>query len=438
MSKKISVFGLGYVGTVTAACLAQNKHRVIGVDVAEEKINLINAGRSPIIERDIDQVVAEGVAKGLLQATADVAHAVHASDLAIVCVGTPSSENNSLDTRFVEQVTAQIGVALKDQNKDGFLFVLRSTVLPGTTARTVIPLLERTSGRTAGNGYDVAFHPEFLREGSSVKDFHHPPKIVIGERAPGTARALKELYDGTKAPVFATTIEIAELIKYSANAFHAVKITFANEVGSLCQRLGIDAHEVMDMFCADTQLNISRAYLRPGFAFGGSCLPKDVRALIYHARHGDLELPLLESLLASNHEQIERVFRRIERHRPALVGMYGLAFKPGTDDLRESPLVTLAERLLGKGMVLRIFDPNVETSRLVGGNRAYVEQRLPHLSRQLVSCAETLAECDIIVVGHPMHDDSQMDHWLEAGRHVLDLTGATKRRTHPSYEGLYW
>ena len=438
MNKRISVFGLGYVGTVTAACLAANKHKVIGVDVAPEKINLINQGRSPIIERDIDQVVAEGVSSGNLRATDDVARAIADSDIAIVCVGTPSSENNSLDTHYVEQVTAQIGNAVKEQKKDGLLFVLRSTVLPGTTAKIVIPILERTSGRAPGNGYDIAFHPEFLREGSSVKDFHHPPKIVIGERAPGTAERLKELYEGAKAPLFATTIETAEMIKYSANSFHAAKITFANEIGSLCRRLGIDGQEVMEMFCADTQLNISRAYLRPGFAFGGSCLPKDVRALIYHARHGDLELPLLESLLASNDEQIDRVFRRIERSRPAVVGLFGLAFKPGTDDLRESPLVALAERLLGKGISLRIFDPNVETSRLVGGNRAYVEERLPHLSRQLVGSADALSDCDVIVIGHPLQDETQLDRWLSAGRRVLDLTGASKRRGHPSYEGLYW
>lgn len=435
---RISVFGLGYVGTVTAACLAANGNQVIGVDVVQDKVEDINAARSPIVEDDVDRLVAHAVAAGCLRATTDHEQAIADSELAVICVGTPSAENGNVDTRYVERVAAQIGAALYNRQKERFLVVLRSTVLPGTTRSLVITTLERTSGRAVGQGYDVLYHPEFLREGSSVKDFYHPPKIVVGERSPSTARLLLNLYDSIQAPRFVTSLEVAEMIKYADNVFHAVKITFANEIGQLCQRLGIDSREVMEIFCADTQLNISPVYLRPGFAFGGSCLPKDVRALVYYARHHDLRLPLLEGALPSNDEQVERVLQRIERYRPGQIGLVGLAFKPGTDDLRESPLVTLAERLLGKGYQLCIYDPQVQTARLVGGNRAYVKQHLPHLSRLLIPFLNDLCHCDLIVVGHPMPDDTWLNHWLEEDKIVLDLVGKRSRPSHPGYEGLYW
>ncbi|HKP84684.1 MAG TPA: nucleotide sugar dehydrogenase [Blastocatellia bacterium] len=435
---RISVFGLGYVGTVTAACLAAGGHKVVGVDVAPDKVESINGGRSPIIERDIDRVISKGVNEGFLRATSETEDAIAESDLAIVCVGTPSSENGSLDTQYVERVSQQIGAALSRTQKKDFLFVLRSTVLPGTTRKIVIPILEQAAGRAAGDGYDVAFYPEFLREGSSVEDFHHPPKIVVGERAAATSQALEQLYAGIQAPRFVTTIEMAEMVKYADNSFHAVKITFANEVGRICRALGIDGRGVMEIFCADRLLNISPAYLRPGFAFGGSCLPKDVRALVYQARHSDLDLPLLEGVMASNSKQVERVFRRIESYRPERVGLSGLAFKPGTDDLRESPLVSLAERLLGRGYKLSIYDLDVKAARLVGGNRAYVEQHLPHLSRLLVSSLDDLSDCDTIVIGHPLNEESRLDRWLEDGKRVLDLVGKQARASHPGYEGLHW
>ncbi|HJQ68480.1 MAG TPA: nucleotide sugar dehydrogenase [Blastocatellia bacterium] len=435
---RISVFGLGYVGTVTAACLADDGHEVIGVDTAEDKVERINAGRSPIVESGLDEIIARAVDASRLQATADADRAVAASELAIVCVGTPSSENSSLDTRYVERVTSEIGASISNNRKRDFLFVLRSTVLPGTTRNLVIPALESSSGRACGDGYDVAFYPEFLREGSSVEDFYSPPKIVVGERAAGAGEKLADLYKDIEAPRFVTSLEVAEMTKYTDNAFHAVKITFANEIGRLCRALGIDSRDVMKIFCADTQLNISPAYFRPGFAFGGSCLPKDVRALIYRARHSDIHLPLLEGVLPSNVEQVERVFQRVESRRPSDVGLVGLAFKPGTDDLRESPLVTLAERLLGRGYKLRIYDPEVETARLVGGNRAYVELHLPHLSRLMVPSIEEVGACDIIIVGHPLKEDSLIDRWLGEGKHVLDLVGKKARADHPRYDGLYW
>ena len=435
---RISVFGLGYVGTVTAACLAANGHRVIGVDVAEDKVESINCGRSPIVERDVDRIIGEAVAAGNLRATTEAVDAISGSELAIVCVGTPSWDNSGVDTQYVERVTAQIGAALSGSNKEDFLFTLRSTVVPSTTQELVLPILEKTSGRAVGQGYDVAFHPEFLREGSSVEDFYHPPKIVVGERCPGVSGPLQSLYENIEAPRFITTLEAAEMIKYADNAFHAVKITFANEIGHLCKSLGIDSREVMEMFCSDRQLNISPAYFRPGFAFGGSCLPKDVRALIHEARHSDLHLPLLEGVLPSNYEQVERVVRIIERYSPESLGLLGLSFKPGTDDLRESPLVTVAERLLGRGYKLRIHDPSVETARLVGGNRAYVERHLPHLSRLMVPSLEDFNECDVVVIGHPLKEAGRLDAWLEQGKRVLDLVGKQSRSGHSGYSGLYW
>jgi len=435
---RISVFGLGYVGTVTAACLAASGHRVIGVDVAADKVESINVGRSPIVERDVERIIGEAVAAGNLHATTEANQAIAGSDLAIVCVGTPSPDSRGIDTQYVERVTAQIGAALSGCQKEDFLFTLRSTVVPGTTQKLVVPILEQSSGRAIGQGYEVAFYPEFLREGSSVEDFYHPPKIVIGERCPGGSQLLQSLYEKSEAPRFTTTVAVAEMIKYADNAFHAVKITFANEIGYFCKSLGIDSHEVMEIFCSDRQLNISPAYFRPGFAFGGSCLPKDVRALIHEARHSDLHLPLLESVLPSNFEQVGRVFRLIERYSPELIGLVGLSFKPGTDDLRESPLVTVAERLLDRGYKLRIHDPNVETARLVGGNRAYVERHLPHLSRLMVSSLDDFSECDVVVIGHPLKEAERLDTWLEEGKRVLDLVGKHSRSGNPGYSGLHW
>jgi GDP-mannose 6-dehydrogenase len=435
---RISVFGLGYVGTVTAACLAATGHQVIGVDVAPDKVESINNGRSPIIERDVDRIISETSATSNLRATTNAGDAIADSQLAIVCVGTPSSNDGGFDSQYVERVMEEIGAALANTQKEGFLVALRSTVVPGTTKKLIAPVLERSSGRAIGQGYDVAFHPEFLREGTSVEDFYHPPKIVIGERIPGSSGVLQSLYETIDAPRFVTTLEAAEMIKYADNAFHAVKITFANEIGNICKSHGIDSREVMEMFCSDRQLNISPSYLRPGFAFGGSCLPKDVGALLHEARHRDLHLPLLEGLLPSNKEQIERVLRLIERDSPKLIGLVGLSFKPGTDDLRESPLVTLAERLLGRGYQLRIHDPNVETSRLVGGNRAYVERHLPHLSRVLVSTLDDMSECKVVVIGHPLQEAVRLDAWLAEGKRVLDLVGKQSRSGHPGYNGLYW
>lgn len=433
---RISVFGLGYVGVVTAACLAQDGHKVIGVDVEQSKVELINKGRAPIIEEKIEDLIQAGKRSGRLTATTDAQRGIEESDMAIVCVGTPSlTGNGGLDTRYVESVTAEIGDLIHGRPRP-FLFVLRSTVLPGTTRSLVIPILEEHAGRPVGDGFDVVFHPEFLREGTSVHDFYNPPKIVVGERVPGHGAQVFDLYRSIESPCFAVSIEEAETVKYVDNAFHAVKITFANEIGQFCQASGVDSRAVMDIFCADTKLNISSKYLRPGFAFGGSCLPKDLRALLHTARVENINLPMLEHLLPSNMAQIERVLAMVIEANVQRVGLVGLAFKPGTDDLRESPLVELAERLIGKGFTLQIWDSKVRLVQLMGSNLNYVEKRLPHLAQLLVDNVRDLDGCDLIIVGHPTHDD-QVQRWLAQKKQVLDLVGK-EEITHPLYSGVAW
>lgn len=432
----ISIFGLGYVGTVSAACLAQDGHRVIGVDISDAKVDRINRGQAPIIEAEIGELVADGVRSGRLSATTDAEYAVEQSGVALICVGTPSVDNGGLDTQYIERVSAQIGGLISDRTRP-FIFVLRSTVLPGTVGSLVIPTIEEHSGRRVGNGYEVVFHPEFLREGTAVKDFYDPPKIVIGERVPGAGQAVIDLYERIDSPRFVTSIRVAEMVKYADNAFHAVKITFANEIGRFCEAHSVDSREVMDIFCADTKLNISAKYLRPGFAFGGSCLPKDVRALLYAAGSQGLSLPMLEGVLPSNKTQIELALHSVLKNGTRKVGLVGLSFKPGTDDLRESPLVELAERLIGKGVDLKIWDDNVRDAWLVGSNKAYVEKRLPHLVELLVSSGDDLDDCDVIIVGHPVAT-GQLRDWLEQGIDVLDLEGSVGNITHPRYQGIAW
>ena len=433
---RISVFGLGYVGVVTAACFAKDGHQVIGIDIDKEKVDLINKGISPIIENGIDELIGEGVRAGRLAATASAEEAVHFSDLAFICVGTPSLPGGTLDTRSIESASAQLGDQLRARTAP-FLIVIRSTALPGTTRTLAIPTLEAHSGRPIGDGYDVVYHPEFLREGTSVPDFYDPPKIVVGERVSGAGQLVLQLYEGIECPRFTTSIELAEAVKYADNAFHALKITFANEVGRFCKAEGIDAREVMDLFCADTKLNISPRYLRPGFAFGGSCLGKDLRALLSEAHAKGVQLPLLDSILSSNRAQVEQVVRLIETHSPESVGLVGLSFKPGTDDLRESPLVQLAKQIVGKVGRLLIYDERVQADRLIGSNKAYIEQHLPRLPGLLVESPHHLSDCDLIVVGHPL-DDHWLREWMAAGILVLDLVGAADHAAHERYAGIAW
>ncbi|MFI8106127.1 nucleotide sugar dehydrogenase [Streptomyces sp. NPDC086023] len=440
---RISVLGLGYVGCVSAACLASLGHEVIGVDVSQVKVDLVNSGRAPVVEERIGDLIAEVVRTGALRATGDVREAVLGSDVSLVCVGTPSEPNGSLCTTYLERVTEQIGAALAERGGRGgrHTVVFRSTMLPGTCLNLLVPILEKYIGGTAGVDVGVAVNPEFLREGSSVRDFFDPPKTVIGELDPASGDVVAALYAGLPGEVFRVPVPTAEAIKYADNAFHGLKIGFANELGAVCQALGVDSHQVMDVFLADRKLNISSAYLRPGFAFGGSCLPKDLRSLVHAARQADVSVPILSHVLPSNSDHLQRAVELVERTGKRRIGLFGLSFKPGTDDLRESPLVELAERLFGKGYDLRIYDPNVNLSRLLGANREYVETRLPHLAKLLSDSVEDVlrhAEVCLVGTGDPAVL-SALPHG--EGPVIVDLIrvpDAEARRAERGYVGLAW
>ena len=422
----LSIFGLGYVGTVLAGCLARAGHRVLGVDPETSKVDLINGGRSPIVEDEIEDLLREAVAAGTLSATTDVRAAVLASEISLICVGTPSKAGGELDLTYVRRVSAEIGAVLRDK-ATRHVVVVRSTVLPGTIDEVVVPAIEAASGKKLGAGFGVAMNPEFMRESSAVRDFYQPPKTVIGSSHPEDATLVAQLYAGLPGPLILTTVRTAEMVKYADNLWHAAKVTFANEIGILAKTLGADGREVMDIFCQDTKLNISPAYLRPGFAYGGSCLPKDVRAMTWAGRAREVEVPLLASLSASNEAQIRRATAAIVAQGRPRVGVLGFAFKGGTDDLRESPVVTLAETLLGKGCTIRLFDPYVNTARLVGSNRRYIESHLPHLEKLMVeSAAEAVAGADVILLGNSAAADPTVLASLQSGQLVLDLTSAAK------------
>jgi GDP-mannose 6-dehydrogenase len=439
---RVSIFGLGYVGTVCAACLARFGHEVVGVDVNEEKNAQISAGRSPIVEPGLEELIRAAVEAGRLEATRDHARAIATTELSLICVGTPSRRNGSLDTRHVEEVARDLGRALKGR-AERHTVVVRSTLLPGTTLSLVQPALEGESGRRCGEDLGLAYNPEFLREGSAVADFHDPPYTLVGGIDEQSARATAELYAGLDAPLHLVSIPEAEMAKYAANAFHAAKIVFANEVAAFSHAAGVDGRRVMDLLVEDSRLNISPAYLRPGFAFGGSCLPKDVRALLHAARQRDVELPLLESLPASNQLQLRRGIELVQAQAGKRVGVLGLSFKAGTDDLRESPVVQLVEALVGKGYEVRIYDGNVNLARVLGTNLAYIESVVPHLAELMVDDAEELlASCDTVVIGN----DSPEFAGLLAGagsQPVLDLVGVTlddgqREALGERYLGIAW
>ncbi|MFF8840182.1 nucleotide sugar dehydrogenase [Streptomyces sp. NPDC015130] len=440
---RISVFGLGYVGCVSAACLADMGHEVIGVDVNRVKVDLVNAGKAPVVEEGIGELVAEVVRTGALRATDDVREAIRDSDVSLICVGTPSEPNGSLCTTYLERVTEQIGAALAEGAAEGgrHTVVFRSTMLPGTCLNLLVPILEKYVGGTAGVDVGVAVNPEFLREGTSVRDFFDPPKTVIGELDPASGDVVRALYEGLPGEVFRVPIPTAEAIKYADNAFHGLKIGFANELGAVCRALGVDSHQVIDVFLADSKLNISPAYLRPGFAFGGSCLPKDLRSLVHAAQRADVSVPILSHVLPSNADHLQRAVDLVERTGKRRVGLFGLSFKPGTDDLRESPLVELAERLFGKGYELRIYDANVHLARLLGANREYIESRLPHLGQLLTdSVDEVLEHAEVCLVGTR---DPAVLKALPHGESpvivdLIHLPDADERRAEPGYVGLAW
>lgn len=437
---KISIFGLGYVGTVSAACLAEQGHNVVGVDVSTTKVDIINGGTSPVIEEAIDELIARGVQQGRLRATTDAGEGVSNSDLSLICVGTPSNENGSLDLTYVKRVAGDIGQAMR--HKDGFhVVVVRSTVLPGTTKKVIIPVLEQSSGLKAGQDFGVCFNPEFLREGTSVYDFHHPPFTVIGEHDSRSAEMLKELYQGLDAPVMVVPLQVAEMVKYTNNAFHALKVAFANEIGNLCKEQDIDSHQVMEIFCKDSKLNLSPYYLKPGFSFGGSCLPKDLRALLYQARTLDTRLPVLESILPSNSLQTRHGFDLVQRTGRKKVGVLGFSFKAGTDDLRESPMVELIETLIGKGYQVRVYDRNVCLARLQGANRAYIERGIPHISSLMTdSIEEVLSESEVIVIGNKAPEFADALTQLRPDQVVIDLVRIVPDATqlNGQYEGICW
>ena len=436
---RISIFGLGYVGCVSAACFAKTGHTVVGVDVAAAKRDILMEGRSPVIEKDLDELMANGVKSGRLSAVASAKDAIAVTDVSLICVGTPSNPNSSLNLQYVARVCEEIGEALRTK-KERHIVCVRSTMVPGSTETVVIPALKRGLGGELPDRVEVAVNPEFLREGTAVYDFFNPPKTVVGSEHESTADAIVALYGDIEAPVFKTPIKIAETVKYVDNVFHAVKISFANEIGSVCKSVGVDSHEVMRIFVEDKKLNISPAYLKPGFAFGGSCLPKDVRALVYLGRSHDLTLPMLSSLLPSNDTQIERAAHMIFSRGKKKLGFLGMSFKPGTDDLRESPLVRLIEQCLGKGYELRIFDQSVSLARLTGANKAYIEKEIPHISRLLSTDLQEVIEfAEVIVVGHRTKEFAAALEKSAGSRIVLDL--ARVFDTLPEgdrYEGLNW
>lgn len=438
---RLSILGLGYVGCVSAACFAERGHQVIGVDANPAKTEFLAQGKAPVVEELIGELTLAQVNSGRLTVSGDTTAAVAETDVTLVCVGTPSAPNGALSTSYLERATEQIGAALARKSA-WHTVVYRSTMVPGTCENLLIPILERVSGKRVGVDFGVCVNPEFLREGSSVRDFRDPPKTVVGESDSRSGAIVTGLYDGLPGQRFRVPIAVAEMMKYVDNSFHALKAGFANEVGAICASLGIDSHEVMDIFLADTKLNISPAYLRPGFAFGGSCLPKDVRALTHVARRNDVEVPVLSNLLFSNEAHLRRAVETIVAQDRRKIGIFGLSFKPGTDDLRESPLVELAERLLGKGFDVKIYDSNVSLSRLIGANQAYIADRLPHLGELLTGDIDQVADhAEVLVIGSHDPAITTLLAGIDDDRMILDLIRVPEvhsRRDSLNYKGIAW
>lgn len=437
---RVGIYGLGYVGCVSAACLGRDGHDVFGIDVNPEKVAAFSAGKSPVMEPGVHELLQDTLSAGRLHATSDPTEVVGVTDVSLVCVGTPSRQNGSLDLQYIESVCTEIGRCLGTAPAY-HVVAIRSTVLPGTVESMVVPILERNSGRPAGEGFGVCMNPEFLREGRGVRDYYEPPQIVIGELDARSGKTVEQLYKEVDASVVRTSIRTAEMVKYACNAFHAVKIVFANEMGSLCKAQDVDGQEVMDIFCRDDKLNISRTYLKPGYAFGGSCLPKDLRALLYRAKERDTEAPLLDATLRSNNGQIQRAIQMVENTGRRKVGVVGLSFKAGTDDVRESPMIALIETLVGRGYEVGVYDPKVDPALLIGANRAFLERELPHIASLMHQDVGALVEKhEVVVIGH---DDDDIDHvlTLTGPNHVvIDLAGVGRRgnRGNGGYQGIGW
>ncbi|WP_020410958.1 nucleotide sugar dehydrogenase [Hahella ganghwensis] len=435
---RISIFGLGYVGAVCAASMAARGHQVIGVDVSEDKVALINSGKSPIVEPGLEELLSKAVSEKLLHGTTDVQSAIENSDISMICVGTPSKRNGDLDLRYVESVCRDIGRALRGKD-ERHTIVVRSTVLPGTVKNTVIPILEDCAQKQAGKDFGLATNPEFLRESTAIQDYDYPPMTVIGELDKDAGDVLQELYKDLPAPIIRKPVEVAEMIKYTCNVWHATKVTFANEIGNIAKALGVDGRDVMDVVCKDSKLNISKYYMRPGFAFGGSCLPKDVRALTYRASQVDVRHPLLASIMDSNAYQVAKAFDIVHSYGKRNILMLGLSFKAGTDDLRESPLVDLAETLIGKGYSLQIFDRNVEYARVHGANKEYINSHIPHVSSLLTSDLNAAMEqADVVIIGNSDEIFEKALMNMPSDKKVLDLVGFMKTKTVDNLEGICW
>ncbi len=436
---KLSVFGLGYVGCVSAACFAKEGHEVVGVDVNQVKVEIINGGKSPIVEAGINDLIGEAVRSGRLRATTTSADAVRDTDISLVCVGTPSNANGSLDLTYVKRVCQEIGAALETK-RGRHTVVMRSTMLPGTIEGVVIPALEVYSGKKAGRDFGVCVNPEFLREGTSLKDFYAPPFTLIGADDEDTAVLVRRLYNTVDAPCLVTNVKAAEMVKYACNCFHALKVSFANEIGNVCKGLGIDSHEVMDIFCRDAKLNLSPYYLKPGFAFGGSCLPKDLRAVTYKAKELDVETPLLAAVLQTNRRQIERAAEMVLSTGRKRIGVLGFSFKAGTDDLRESPMVALIETLIGKGMQLAIYDRDVQLARLFGANKEYIEREIPHVSQLMRErIEEVLEHAEVLVIGNKAEEFREVAGKLRSDQTLIDLVRLFEGRTSDdTYQGICW
>lgn len=435
----ISVFGLGYVGVVTIAYLTSRNHNVVGVDVSELKVKMLNEGICPIVEKDVPEMLKDAKNKGLISATVNAAEAIGKTELSIICVGTPSESNGNLDTKFLRNACEEAGKSIRDKVSP-HIFVFRSTMLPGTMRNTIIPILESFSGKKQNEGFYVVFNPEFLRESTAVFDFYNPPKTVVGSDSEEVAEKVLSLYEGLPGPTIKTKIEVAEMVKYVDNNFHALKITFANEIGHICKTIGLDSHEVMNIFMQDTKLNISTYYLKPGFAFGGSCLPKDLRAINYLARTLDLDLPLLNSLLPSNRNQIQSAIKQIISKGKNKIGIAGFSFKEGTDDLRESPMIDIIEALIGKGYDLKLYDRNVYVAKLIGANKEYIENHIPHISSLMVdSLDELLVDRELIIIGNKDPEFIRIIEETRDDQIIFDLVRmGDKVYDRANYEGICW